>query len=73
LRYGDDKVFLATYDAALVAVDAVTGEQLWRSQKADYREAVYTQCGTHRCQWRRGEWYQRMRAVHGGWLFYHGP
>ena len=35
--YGD-KVFLATYDAALVAIDARTGKQLWRTAKADYRE-----------------------------------
>ena len=34
----DDKVFLATYDAALVAIDARTGKQLWRTVKADYRE-----------------------------------
>jgi alcohol dehydrogenase (cytochrome c) len=34
-----DKLFMATYDAALVAVDARTGEQLWRTVKADYREA----------------------------------
>ncbi|MDH3511125.1 MAG: PQQ-binding-like beta-propeller repeat protein [Gammaproteobacteria bacterium] len=33
-----DKLFMATYDAALVAVDASTGEQLWRTVKADYRE-----------------------------------
>ncbi len=32
------KLFMATYDAALVAVDARTGEQLWRTVKADYRE-----------------------------------
>jgi alcohol dehydrogenase (cytochrome c) len=31
-----DKVFLATYDAALVALDARTGKQLWRTVKADY-------------------------------------
>lgn len=31
-----DKVFLATYDAALVALDARTGKQLWRTAKADY-------------------------------------
>ena len=31
-----DKVFLATYDAALVAIDARTGKQLWRTVKADY-------------------------------------
>jgi alcohol dehydrogenase (cytochrome c) len=33
--YGD-KLFLATYDAAVVAIDARTGKPLWRSQKADY-------------------------------------
>jgi alcohol dehydrogenase (cytochrome c) len=31
-----DKLFLATYDAAIVAIDARTGRQLWRSVKADY-------------------------------------
>jgi alcohol dehydrogenase (cytochrome c) len=41
----DNKVFLTTYDAALVAVDAVTGEQLWRTQKADYREAFTHSAG----------------------------
>jgi alcohol dehydrogenase (cytochrome c) len=35
--YGD-KLFLATYDAALVAIDARTGRQLWRTVKADYRK-----------------------------------
>lgn len=30
-----DKLFLATADAALMAVDARTGKQLWRTQKAD--------------------------------------
>lgn len=35
--YGD-KVFLATYDAALVAIDARSGKQLWRTVKADYRQ-----------------------------------
>jgi alcohol dehydrogenase (cytochrome c) len=35
----DDKLFLATYDAAIVAIDARTGEQLWLTPKADYREA----------------------------------
>ena len=33
-----DKVFLATYDAALVALDARSGEQLWRTVKADYKQ-----------------------------------
>jgi alcohol dehydrogenase (cytochrome c) len=32
-----DKLFLATYDAALVAISARTGEELWRTVKADYR------------------------------------
>jgi alcohol dehydrogenase (cytochrome c) len=36
--YGD-KLFLATYDAAIVAIDARSGEQVWRTPKADYREA----------------------------------
>ncbi len=36
--YGD-KLFLATYDAAIVAIDARTGEQVWRTPKADYRQA----------------------------------
>ena len=31
-----DKVFLSTYDAAIVAIDARTGEQVWRTVKADY-------------------------------------
>ncbi len=33
-----DKVFLATYDAALVALDARTGEEVWRTVKADYTQ-----------------------------------
>ena len=33
-----DKVFLATYDAALLALDARTGEPVWRTVKADYRK-----------------------------------
>jgi len=41
----DDKLFLATYDAALVAIDVVTGKQLWRSEKADYREAFTHSAG----------------------------
>ncbi len=34
----NDKLFMATYDAALVAVDARTGKQVWRSVKADYKK-----------------------------------
>jgi len=37
----DDKIFMTTYDAALVAVDAKTGKQLWKSVKADWK-AGYT-------------------------------
>ena len=33
-----DKVFLATYDAALVALDARTGELVWTTVKADYTQ-----------------------------------
>jgi alcohol dehydrogenase (cytochrome c) len=32
----EDKIFFATYDAALVALSARTGRQLWRTAKADY-------------------------------------
>jgi alcohol dehydrogenase (cytochrome c) len=31
-----DKLFLATYDAAIVAIDARNGTQLWRTAKADW-------------------------------------
>jgi alcohol dehydrogenase (cytochrome c) len=31
-----DKLFLATYDAAIVAVDARSGKELWKTVKADY-------------------------------------
>jgi alcohol dehydrogenase (cytochrome c) len=31
-----DKLFLSTYDAAIVALDARTGKQAWRTEKADY-------------------------------------
>ena len=41
----DDKVFLSTYDAAIVALDTRTGEQVWRTVKADYRQG-YTQTST---------------------------
>lgn len=41
----EDKLFLATYDAAIVAISAVTGEQLWRTVKADYRNAYTHSAG----------------------------
>ena len=34
----EDKVFLATYDAALVALDARTGDEVWKTVKADYTQ-----------------------------------
>ena len=34
----EDKVFLSTYDAAIVALDARTGEQVWRTAKVDYTQ-----------------------------------
>src|SRR5262249_11340519 len=30
--------FLSTYDAALVAIDAKTGKQVWKTVKADYKK-----------------------------------
>ena len=33
-----DKIFMATYDAAIIAIDAKTGKLLWRTVKADYRD-----------------------------------
>ncbi len=42
--YGD-KLFLATYDAAIVAIDATTGEERWRTVKADYKEAYTHSAG----------------------------
>jgi alcohol dehydrogenase (cytochrome c) len=35
--YGD-KIYLATYDAAIVAIEARSGRQVWRTQKADYTQ-----------------------------------
>ncbi|GIX29758.1 MAG: pyrrolo-quinoline quinone [Porticoccaceae bacterium] len=40
-----ERLFLATYDAALVAVDARTGEELWRAEKADYRQGYTHSAG----------------------------
>ena len=41
----NDKVFLATNDAFLVALDARTGELVWETQRADYREQVAQTAG----------------------------
>ena len=40
-----DRLFLTTYDAAIVAIDATTGVELWRTEKADYREAFTHSAG----------------------------
>ena len=40
-----DRLFLATYDAAIVAIDATTGIELWRTEKADYRKAFTHSAG----------------------------
>ena len=42
--YGD-KLFMTTYDAAIVAIDAATGAEAWRSEKADYRQAYTHSAG----------------------------
>ncbi len=42
--YGD-RVFLATADAALVALDARTGEEIWRTVKADYTQGFRQNAG----------------------------
>ena len=41
----DDKVFLATNDAFLVALDVRTGEVVWETERADYRERVAQTAG----------------------------
>ena len=41
----DDKVFVATNDAFLVALDARTGDVLWETQRADYRDKVAQTAG----------------------------
>lgn len=39
------RLFMTTYDAALVAIDARSGEQLWRTVKADYQQAFTHSAG----------------------------
>ena len=53
-----DKIFLSTYDAALVAIDMRSGKQVWRTVKADYKDAY-----THFDHWEWGgiEWYQWLQ------------
>ncbi len=35
----DNKIFLATLDAQLIALDSRTGKELWKTQVADYKES----------------------------------
>jgi len=63
--YGD-KLYLATYDAAIVAVDARTGAEVWRTPKADFNKG-YTHTagpiigdgvvisGLNGCEWYKEE------------------
>lgn len=41
----EDSLFLATYDAALVAIDIKTGTERWRTEKADFRQAFTHSAG----------------------------
>ena len=41
----DDKIFLGTNDAFLVALDVKTGTVVWETQRADYRERVAQTAG----------------------------
>lgn len=41
----ENHLFLATYDAAVVAIDARTGTEVWRSEKADFRQAYTHSAG----------------------------
>ena len=40
-----DSLYISTYDAALIALDATTGELKWRTVKADYREGYTHSAG----------------------------
>ena len=63
--YGD-KLYLATYDAAVVAIDARTGAEVWRTPKADFSKG-YTHTagpiigdgvvisGINGCEWYKEE------------------
>ena len=41
----EDKIFLATNDAFLVALDAKTGQVVWETKRADYRDQVAQTAG----------------------------
>ena len=40
-----DKVYLTTYDAAILALDARTGEPVWKTTKADYKKGFAQTAG----------------------------
>lgn len=40
-----DSLYISTYDAALIALDATTGKLKWRTVKADYREGYTHSAG----------------------------
>jgi alcohol dehydrogenase (cytochrome c) len=64
--YGD-KLYMSTYDASIIAIDARTGKQVWKTVKADF-EKNYTHSagpiigngivlsGINGCEWYTGEW-----------------
>ncbi len=41
----DDKIFLATRDASMVAIDARTGEEIWKTEIADYQKGYSNTSG----------------------------
>jgi len=63
--YGD-KIYMATYDAAIVAIDARTGREVWRTAKANFKQG-YTHTagpiigdgvvisGINGCEWYKKE------------------
>ena len=65
------KVYLATHDAALVALDARTGTEVWRTVKADYKAGLQPARRTSHRQRCRCERHQRVSALQGTDLFHH--
>ena len=70
--YGD-KLFLATYDAAVVAVDARTGKEVWKTVKADYSKGYTHTAGPVVARRRGHQRHQRLRALQEGRLLRHRP
>ena len=69
--YGD-KLYLATYDAAIVAIDARTGQQVWRTVKADYAKGYTHTAGPVIADGVVDQRHQRLRALQEGRLLHHG-